>query len=48
MISLRRGTRSIRKNRQIDDPTTANTPLATFAINAPLAQNPAWVSTCVP
>ncbi len=48
MIRVRRGTRSMRKNRQIADPTTASTPLATFAINAPLAENPAWVNTCVP
>ena len=48
MISVRRGTRSIRKNRQMADPTTASTPLATFAISAPLAEKPAWVSTCVP
>ena len=48
MISVRRGTRSIRKNRQMADPTTASTPLATFAMSAALAEKPARVSTCVP
>ena len=48
MISLRRGTRSIRKNRQMVEPMTASTPLATFAISAALAEKPALVSTWVP
>ena len=48
MISLRRGTRSIRKNRQMAEPMTASTPLATFAINAALAEKPARSSTWVP
>ena len=48
MISFRRGTRSIRKNRQMAEPTTASTPLATFAMSAALAEKPATVSTWVP
>ena len=48
MINLRRGTRSIRKNRQMVEPMTASTPLATLAISAALAEKPARVSSLGP
>ena len=48
MISLRRGTRSIRKKRQIAEPITAITPGAMFAISAALWLKPATTSSWLP
>ena len=47
-ISVRRPTRSITKNRQIAEPTTARTPLAMFAMIAALAEKQASLSSSVP